>query len=257
VTAGGADADFWETVRVIGHRGAAGLAPENSLDGLRRARAAGVRAVEFDVRLAADGTPVLGHDRRLRLADGSRPPIGRFTRDELARLDAEHGAPAPVPTLAQALAVCRELALAPVVEIKPAPGREAQVAAAVAGALSAPEMRALPALVSSFCRTVLAHLARMLPARPRALNAHPLPRRWREDVAALGLAALHLNVRWLDGARLAALRAAGVTVRVFTVDDPAEADALFAHGVRAVFSDRPDRLLGPHDPEPAAPVPRT
>ena len=51
--------------RVIGHRGAAGRAPENTLAGLRRAKQLGCEAVEFDVRLTADGALVLCHDATL------------------------------------------------------------------------------------------------------------------------------------------------------------------------------------------------
>src|SRR5882757_10846072 len=56
---------------VIGHRGAAACAPENTLAGLRKAKALGCRWVEFDVRLTADNQPVLLHDNRLeRTTDG-------------------------------------------------------------------------------------------------------------------------------------------------------------------------------------------
>src|SRR6187551_2113272 len=57
---------------VIGHRGAAARAPENTLAGLRRAKALGCSWVEFDVRLTGDGVPVLCHDPKLdRTTDGT------------------------------------------------------------------------------------------------------------------------------------------------------------------------------------------
>src|SRR5207249_5332732 len=57
---------------VIGHRGAAAYAPENTLAGLRRAKALGCAWVEFDVRLTGDGALVLCHDPRLdRTTSGS------------------------------------------------------------------------------------------------------------------------------------------------------------------------------------------
>ena len=48
--------------RVIGHRGACGLAPENTIASFRKAAELGVRWVEFDVHLSADGIPVVIHD---------------------------------------------------------------------------------------------------------------------------------------------------------------------------------------------------
>jgi len=50
---------------VIGHRGAAGRAPENTLAGFRCAKSLGCDWIEFDVRLTADGTLVVCHDSRL------------------------------------------------------------------------------------------------------------------------------------------------------------------------------------------------
>ena len=56
---------------VIGHRGAAASAPENTLAGIPRAHAVGCRWVEFDVKLSFDNVPVLMHDDRLdRMTDG-------------------------------------------------------------------------------------------------------------------------------------------------------------------------------------------
>ncbi len=50
---------------VIGHRGALGLAPENTLESLRAGLQAGADILEFDVRLTSDKVPVLSHDARL------------------------------------------------------------------------------------------------------------------------------------------------------------------------------------------------
>jgi glycerophosphoryl diester phosphodiesterase len=47
---------------VIGHRGAAGLAPENSMEAMRTGLKAGADCLEFDVRLTKDKIPVLTHD---------------------------------------------------------------------------------------------------------------------------------------------------------------------------------------------------
>lgn len=47
---------------IIGHRGAAGLAPENTLASLQAGFDAGVDILEFDVRITSDGIPILAHD---------------------------------------------------------------------------------------------------------------------------------------------------------------------------------------------------
>lgn len=65
----------------LGHRGARGLVPENTLPGFERALIIGVTTLELDVVLTADGVPLVLHDRRLP-ADRVRDPAGRWLEAE-------------------------------------------------------------------------------------------------------------------------------------------------------------------------------
>lgn len=98
-------------VLVIAHRGDWSGAPENSLAAVRGAVALGLDMVEIDVRLAADGVPVVIHDASLdRTTDGSGPVAAR-TSSELRRLCLRAGEGGPdaaltderLPTLAELL----------------------------------------------------------------------------------------------------------------------------------------------------------
>jgi len=88
-------------IAVVGHRGAAGLAPENTLSGFARACEIGVDAVEFDVLLTADGEAVVYHDFNLKpeitrtqdgkwLEDSTPPAINDLTLTELKTFDVGH-----------------------------------------------------------------------------------------------------------------------------------------------------------------------
>lgn len=68
---------------VIGHRGAAGLAAENSLAALRAGMLAGADMLEFDVRLTKDKIPVLTHDFHTLRTHHDTSIISRHTLEEL------------------------------------------------------------------------------------------------------------------------------------------------------------------------------
>ncbi len=80
-----------------GHRGARGLAPENTLPAFARALSLGVSTLELDVGITADGIPVVHHDRRLdpsiargadgRWLGGRTFAIHALTLHELQRYD--------------------------------------------------------------------------------------------------------------------------------------------------------------------------
>ncbi|MET9257159.1 glycerophosphodiester phosphodiesterase [Streptomyces sp. NPDC003717] len=86
-------------VTAVAHRGDPYRVRENTLGSLRSAVARGADAVEVDVRLTADGVPVLLHDATLKRLWGLDRPLGSLTAARLAELTAGR-----VPTLAEALA---------------------------------------------------------------------------------------------------------------------------------------------------------
>ena len=101
---------------VIGHRGAAGCAPENTLASFRKAREQGAAWVEFDVMLSRDEVPVLIHDETLERTTNGRGRVNQLTAAELQSLDAgcrfgPEFVGEPIPTLEAAVAVLLELGL--------------------------------------------------------------------------------------------------------------------------------------------------
>jgi glycerophosphoryl diester phosphodiesterase len=228
---------------VIAHRGASGTCPENTLAAFRRAAALGVPMVELDVQLTRDHEVVVVHDWTLdRTTDGTGPVRDR-TLAEIRRLDAGTWFGPTfrgerVPTLAEVLAA---VPVAVNVELKPVgdDGLEVRALAAVesAGALGR-------VVFSSFDPAALGRLR----ARSRAATLAVL---WeREAIAdALELAervaarALHLRKDAVTSDALARTVRAGLPVRAWTVNDPAESARLRAAGVAGIFTDFPERFL--------------
>ena len=62
--------------RIVAHRGASRVAPENTLAAFREAAAQGARWIEFDVSLLGDGTPVIFHDPTLDRCTDATGPLG-------------------------------------------------------------------------------------------------------------------------------------------------------------------------------------
>ena len=73
---------------VIGHRGASGDAPENTMAAFELALAQGADGIEFDVHLLRDGVPVVIHDARLNRTTSGRGRVRQYPAAALARLDA-------------------------------------------------------------------------------------------------------------------------------------------------------------------------
>ncbi len=235
---------------VIGHRGAAGRAPENTLAGFREAARLGVAWVEFDVRLSADGVAVLSHDAIPRRTTGHSRSIAETPVATLLGLDAgawfsPQFAGERLPRLDTALKQIATLRLGAVVELKSSPERAESVVQAVADclALAWPAVDAPPLMVSSFDADMVAAAAGGLPWVPRAWINEKLPKNGVQMAVDLGCRMIHLSQRRLTRRDAAAVKAAGLGLAVYTVNEPERARRLWAWGVDSVFSDRPDLIL--------------
>ena len=235
--------------RIIGHRGAARAAPENTLEGLREAKREGATWVEVDAKLTADNHVILLHDDLLDRTTSGKGAAAQATFADIRALDAGSWlAPAwkgaKVPTLEEAVRELVALGLNCNFEIKPCPGREHVTAEFVVRELQ----RLWPArgpkpLISSFAYDALQVAYRLAPEFPRAVLVEEVPGNWQtlcEGVKAIALNPRHktLTPEWTK-----AIKKAGYRILTYTVNETARAHELFEWGVDAVFSDVPGALL--------------
>ena len=221
--------------KVIGHRGAMAYAPENTLSSFREARRRGAAWVEIDVKLTADGVPIVMHDASLKRTMGVDRLVAETKRAEL---------PKDVPTFEEAIACFAELGLGCNVEIKPCEGREAETArVAVATLRSAWPATLPPPLLSSFKEVSLAAARDAAPEFARAILLGELKDDWRTRADAVGAAGINTNGEKLTAARALEVKRAGFALSVYTIDDPTLARMLVGMGVDCVITDKPDVIL--------------
>jgi glycerophosphoryl diester phosphodiesterase len=231
-------------IYVVGHRGAAGLYPENTLMGFRLALALGVDYVECDVHLTRDGHLVVMHDATVNRTTNGWGAIRDLTLARIRRLDA--GECEQVPTLDEVLAEVRGRG-GLLCELKGIGVEEAAVAAVTAHELVE------HVTFTSFSLDRLANV--------RALGGHfrlgaILPNAGEYEIAraaelgAMGIGVYYKNLclRILDQAHKA-----GLEVRAWNPDTLPEQQAMIALGVDGISTNRPDILLdhlrrAPDDP---------
>jgi glycerophosphoryl diester phosphodiesterase len=233
---------------VIGHRGAAARAPENTLAGFRRAKALGCDWVEFDVRLTADGALVLCHDDRLDRTTDGKGRVADKSLQEIRQYDAgawfDPGFVGErVPSLEEALTLCAELGLGANIEIKAERGSAGATAAAVSASLARLGGARPALLASSFAVEALSAMRDLAPQVPRGLLLRLLSRGWAATAQRLDCTTVNFDHRRLSAALVAAIRTAGYPVLAYTVNDPERARLLLRWGVTSVFSDVPDIIL--------------
>ncbi len=250
---------MWIYPRYLAHRGGGKLAPENTLAGLRCGLAHGFRAVEFDVMLARDGVPVVMHDPYLGRTVAGTGNVFDYDATELVAMDAGQWFGSrfkgePVPLFTQFVDFCKTNEIWMNIEIKPAPGFEADTGRVVAmltrSLFGLDIARGDPArlpLLSSFSGVALAAAMAAAPDLPRALLLDDIPPDWRAQADAIEAVAIHTSQKHLTAAMAAHIKQAGFGLFCYTVNDPARARELTAWGVDGMCTDRLD-LIGPGGP---------
>jgi glycerophosphoryl diester phosphodiesterase len=246
---------------IIAHRGASARAPENTLAAFRRAFDDGADGLEFDVRLASDGVPVVVHDATLKRTAGRKGEIASLSSSALAEIDVgswfnrrrparahEDYALERIPTLARVLDEFAPRARALYVELKCGRDDTVLLAAAVVEVLRARPLAARRSVVESFDLEAVAEVKRLAPhSRAAALFERSLrrPLAAREMCAralAHGADEIALQRPLATRRTVETARAAGLPTVVWTVDHPSWAGRALALGLRALITNDPARL---------------
>ncbi|MEO0393982.1 MAG: glycerophosphodiester phosphodiesterase family protein [Pseudomonadota bacterium] len=236
------------TPLIIGHRGAALHAPENTLAGIREAARQGATMVEFDATITGDTPPavILFHDPTLERTTNGHGILDQTPLSTLRQLDAGQGE--QIPTLAEAIALVQELGLLANVEIKVAPGRDRETAEAVMATLANHWPKAgVPPLISSFSVEALEIAKAQQPDWPRGYLFHTPPDDWAKTTARLDPATIHFNAARTTEASIEALKTSQKPLISFTVNDPKQALRLFDQGITGVFTDTPQTIIATLD----------
>jgi glycerophosphoryl diester phosphodiesterase len=235
--------------KVMGHRGAAGLAPENTLASIRKVAACGLEWVEFDVMLAGDGVPILFHDDTLERTTGRNGLVAQTPSEEMLALDAgawfgPDFAGELVPSFAAALDLVRACGLRVNVEIKPTAGTEVETAQGVVSELSRlwPASEPIP-MISSFHTSCLEVAKDLRPDWPRAYISFEVSEHWHADLTRLDCASFHLWHRLTDAELVREIKDMGLGMACFTVNETTLARRLFDIGVDCVITDDPPVVL--------------
>jgi glycerophosphoryl diester phosphodiesterase len=224
-------------VLVIAHRGSSAEAPENTLAAFRLAADQRTDFVELDVQESADGEVLVVHDSDLMKVGGDPTKIWDGTAAALRAVDigsfkSRDFAAERVPTLAEALAVCKARCRV-VVELK-SYGHRQRLEERVAAIVEAAGMQDSCIFMS------LDHpMARRMKALRPSWRVGLLAAKAIGDLTELGADFLAVEARMATRGFVRRAHAAGQDVYVWTVNDPARMLAALSHGVDGLITDDP------------------
>ena len=220
----------------IGHRGAAGLEPENTMRSFKRAIDLDVDMIEFDVYSCKSGEVVVIHDDTVDRTTNGHGLVADMTLEELKKLDAGKGE--KIPTLEEVL---DKFYCYVNIEIK-----DRRACQGVVNLLRSAHWRRRSYLsadmVSSFDHYALKEVA-MLNSKIR-LGAllEGLPIGLAEFGSRVGAYSINVWKEWVTKELVQDAHNRGIEVYVYTVNDIATRDRLDAFGVDGIFTDYPDRV---------------
>lgn len=218
---------------IIGHRGARGLAPENTMAGLLKAKQHGVDEIEFDVRVTKDGVPVLIHDAQLTDAAGNHL---RIHDHDLAELKSHK------PDLVSLYEVFDQIgASVPLyIEIKPGVSVGPIIAAvdySLKHGFAETDLR-----LASYDYSILRELHLTYPAITKIVIERWSGVRATSRARRLGTKRIAMNQRWLWWGFVSAMSRGGWQLTPYTVNSPHKVINWRGRGLYGVVTDFPDRF---------------
>ncbi len=234
--------------KIIGHRGAAGYAPENTIEAIHTAADMGIKWVELDVKLTKDEVPIIFHDDSLDRTTNTTGKIADLTYKEIKELDcgswySESFIGTKIPSLEEAIDALITRNLGFNMEIKPCPSREKETAEAALDILSSIWDDHEHLLISSFSHVSLETAFDMAQDWHRGLI---LPDEWPENLQEIAeylqIATININGNTAKRQQIEDIMDMNKLCLAYTIDDPSKAQELRRWGVDGFFSNYPDLI---------------
>lgn len=234
---------------LIGHRGVAALAPENTQASFELASKQGIEWVEFDVRLTKDHELVIFHDDTLERTTNGAGFVHEHTLEQLKALDAgswfhPHFQDQTIPVFKEMIPEFHRLKLFTNIELKVPENASNEHKITLVNELSKnllqywPKEKPWP-LVSSFDWNLLEQLRRKLPQIPIGFLHETCSIEMIELVANTPNSALHCDYQSLDASLLTLCQDKAIPVLAYTVNQPEIARQLLDVGLYGLFCDNP------------------
>jgi glycerophosphoryl diester phosphodiesterase len=233
---------------IIGHRGAARFAPENTLESIHTAHDMGVTWVEFDVKLTKDSVPILMHDDTLERTTNGSGNVSDYTYAQISELECGQWfssgfAGIKIPTLTEALDVLLTHNMGVNIEIKPCAGREIETSEVVMDVLTQGWDELDQMLISSFSYVSLETCKDMAPDFARGfLMETEWPENWKELSEYLEVSSYNIDGRTVTREQIEDIMDLQKPILAYTINDPMLARQLRAWGVDSVFTDDPETI---------------
>lgn len=219
-------------MKIVGHRGARGLAPENTIAALQKGLEHHVDELEFDLRVTSDNVVVLSHDPELHDASGNALEIANHTYKELRAHKPD------LATFEEVLdTVGHQVPL--YVEVKskvPISPIVASIEKSLANGWALEDF-----MLASFSQRTLRGLHIALPGIEKIVIERWSGVRASWRARQVGTKRLSMNQRWLWWGFIASVHRSGYELYAYTLNNPAKARKWAEHGLAGVVTDFPDR----------------
>ncbi len=224
---------------VIGHRGASGIAPENTLASFEKAIRLRVKMIELDVHKCVTGELVVIHDEKINRTTSGKGFVSEMTPGELKKVDAGNGE--KIPTLREVLdMVNRRVKIN--IELK-----GAGVAAPIVELLNEYEenhgWKTDDFCISSFDHQQLRQFRELDDSTNIGILYERKPHGFAEMATALRAFSVNISLRTVNLDMVKEIHDSGLEVWVYTVNKSHDFNRLENMGVDAVFTNYPERFL--------------
>jgi glycerophosphoryl diester phosphodiesterase len=220
-------------MKIIGHRGARGLVPENTLASLRKALEHHVDMMEFDVRVTKDNVPVLHHNAKMIGADDKKYRISNHSCQELKERFPE------LVTLDEALEQINAQVIS-YIEVKA--GEPTKPVIQVLKKILGDKYAAQDLRLASKNQKTLRELHKALPEVPVVVIESWSGVRAHYRARELGAQEIAMNQMWLWWGFIRGFKNSDKRLYAYTLNDPARARRWAKWGLAGVITDFPDRF---------------